>query len=75
MDKGFNDNSLSRAIVIHAAAYVGEAIAKAQGQVGRSWGCPAVRPEISRKLIETIRGGSVVMAYYPEPSWLRASAN
>jgi hypothetical protein len=74
MDKGFNDNSLARAIVIHAAAYVGEAIAKSQGHIGHSWGCPAVRPEISRRLIETLRGGSLVLAYYPDPSWLRAAA-
>jgi hypothetical protein len=72
-EKGVNDNSLSRAIVIHAAAYVSEPVAKAKGQIGRSWGCPAVRPEISRRLIETLRGGALVLAYYPDNSWLQNS--
>jgi hypothetical protein len=59
--------------VIHAAAYVSEPVAKAKGQIGRSWGCPAVRPEISRRLIETLRGGALVLAYYPDNSWLQNS--
>jgi hypothetical protein len=66
LEKGVNDNSMERAIVIHAAAYVNDALAKAKGRIGRSWGCPAIRPEISRQLIETVRGGSLVLAWYPE---------
>ena len=73
LEKGFNDNSLERAIVIHAAAYVSDSIAKAKGQIGRSWGCPAVRPEVSRRLIETVQGGALLLAYYPERSWLQNS--
>jgi hypothetical protein len=73
LEKGINDNCLSRAIVIHPAAYVTEAMAKARGRIGRSWGCPAVRPEISRRLIETLKGGALLLAWYPDPSWLRTS--
>jgi L,D-transpeptidase catalytic domain len=73
MEKGVNDNSMARQIVIHAADYVSEAMAKARGRIGRSWGCPAVRPEISRRLIETLQGGSLVLAYFPDPFWLRTS--
>jgi hypothetical protein len=73
LEKGINDNSMSRAIVIHAADYVSDAIAKAKGQIGRSWGCPAVRPQIARRLIETIQGGTLVLAYYPDRSWLQTS--
>ena len=43
------------------------------GRLGRSWGCPAVRSEIAHKLIDTIRGGSAIFAYYPEKSWLENS--
>jgi hypothetical protein len=32
-----------------------------------------VRPEISRRLIETVQGGSLVLAYYPDRSWLQTS--
>jgi len=73
LEKGFNDNCMARAIVIHAADYVSDVIAAAKGRIGRSWGCPAVRPEISRPLIETLRGGSLILAYYPDSGWMRNS--
>lgn len=73
LEKGINDNSMERAIVIHAAAYISDVIAKNKGRIGRSWGCPAVRPEISRRLIEAVQGGTLVLAYYPDLSWLRNS--
>jgi hypothetical protein len=73
LEKGVNDNSMERAIVIHAASYISDVIAKNKGRVGRSWGCPAVRPEISRRLIEAVQGGTLVLAYYPDLSWLRNS--
>jgi hypothetical protein len=73
LEKGFNDNCMARDIVIHAADYVSDVIAAAKGRIGRSWGCPAVRPEISRPLIETLRGGSLVLAYYPDSDWMRNS--
>src|SRR5262245_32333207 len=34
LDKGFNDLARDRAIVMHGAAYVSEAVAKAQGRLG-----------------------------------------
>jgi hypothetical protein len=63
LDHGLNDHALSRAIVIHGAAYVSEVVGKQIGRLGRSWGCPAVRPEIARTLIDTIKGGTAVFAY------------
>jgi hypothetical protein len=73
LEKGINDNSMERAIVIHAAGYVSDAIAKGKGRIGRSWGCPAVRPEVAHRLIQTLLGGSLVLAYYPDRSWLETS--
>lgn len=63
LDPGLNNHALARAIVIHGAAYVSDVFAKHIGRLGRSWGCPAVRPEIARTLIDTIKGGTVVFAY------------
>ena len=65
LDSGVNDHALARAIVIHGAPYVSEVFAKQIGRLGRSWGCPAVRPEIARTLIDTIKGGTAVFAYGP----------
>jgi hypothetical protein len=73
LERGFNDHARDRAIVIHGAEYVNAKTAKAQGRLGRSLGCPAVRPEIARKLIDAIKEGGLVFAYYPDPAWLRNS--
>jgi len=73
LDHGFNDNALARAIVMHGAPYVSEAIAERIGRIGRSWGCPAVRPEVARTVIDTLKGGALIFAYYPDRKWLKES--
>lgn len=73
LEPGFNDRARDRAIVIHGAPYVSEALIHAQGRLGRSLGCPAVRPAIARQLIDTLQGGSFVFAYYPDSQWLKRS--
>jgi hypothetical protein len=74
LERGVNDRARARAIVIHGAEYVNGAAAKAQGRLGRSLGCPAVRPAVSRRLIDAVKGGGLLFAYYPDPTWLRTSA-
>jgi hypothetical protein len=74
LEEGVNDMAWDRAIVLHGASYVSDEAVKVLGRLGRSWGCPAVRPEISEKIIDTIRGGSPVFAYYPDQNWLSTSA-
>lgn len=73
LDAGFNDNALARAIVMHGAPYVSDAIAERVGRIGRSWGCPAVRTEVARTVIDTLKGGALVFAYYPDRQWLDES--
>ncbi len=73
LDAGFNDNAMARAIVMHGAPYVSEAIAERLGRLGRSWGCPAVRPEVARTVIDTLKGGALLFAYYPDRKWLNES--
>jgi hypothetical protein len=74
LEEGVNDMAWDRAIVMHGASYVSRAAIRALGRLGRSWGCPAVRKEVARKMINTLRGGSPVFAYYPERDWLAKSS-
>jgi hypothetical protein len=74
LEEGINDMAWDRLIVLHGASYVSQEAVKVLGRLGRSWGCPAVRPEVSQKIIDTIRGGSPVFAYYPDKTWLHTSA-
>ena len=72
LEEGVNDNARERLIVIHSAHYVTEDRAD-DHLVGRSWGCPVVRPEISKELIDAIKDGSAVWIYYPDEKWLDES--
>lgn len=74
LEEGVNDMAWDRAIVMHGASYVSRAAIRTLGRLGRSWGCPAVRKEVARKIIDTVRGGSPIFAYYPEEGWLSSSA-
>jgi hypothetical protein len=73
LEKGFNDRAESRDIVFHRADYATAQFAQAHGRLGRSWGCFAVDPKIADSLIHTIKNGTLVFAYYPDPSWLSKS--
>lgn len=73
LEPGVNDRAAARAIVIHGADYVTPKFAVQNGRLGRSWGCPALDPRVSRQVIDTIKGGTAVFAYYPDDAWLSAS--
>ncbi len=73
LEEGVNDMAWDRAIVMHGAYYVSREAIKALGRLGRSWGCPAIRAEIAKNVIDTVRGGSPVFAYYPDKNWLSTS--
>ncbi len=73
LEPGVNDRARDRAIVIHGAEYATSTVARQFGRLGRSWGCPAVDPAIHRALIDGVRGGTAVFAYYPDADWLADS--
>lgn len=60
MDAGFNDNALSRSIVVHGAPYVSQRSIDQLGRLGRSEGCPAVSPKVVNKVINTMKGKTVL---------------
>lgn len=73
LEPGFNSEAKSRSIVIHGADYATSAFASHHGRLGLSWGCPAISPLLVKPLINQIKGGSLVFAYYPDAKWLQNS--
>ncbi|UXI02472.1 murein L,D-transpeptidase catalytic domain family protein [Photobacterium sp. TY1-4] len=63
LTRGINDNARRRYIVVHGAKYATESFIKHHGYLGRSWGCPALPSGLSRQIIDTIKGGSVIYAH------------
>ena len=73
LEPGVNDLARARAIVMHGASYVDPTNALRQGRLGRSFGCPAVRPAVADAIIDTLKGGQLLFAYYPDQQWLANS--
>jgi L,D-transpeptidase-like protein len=65
LDPGVNDRAEARAIVMHGAAYVSPDVVARLGRLGRSQGCPALSPAAAVRVIDLIRDGTVLYAYYP----------
>jgi len=57
-----NSNALSRAIVVHQAAYVGPQIVKACGVLGRSEGCFAVSPADLPVVLQQLGPGRLLVS-------------
>ncbi len=74
LEPGINDRARDRDIVIHAASYVNPLWSQRQGRIGRSQGCPAVRPQVARKVVDTLKDGQFMFAWYPDQRWLKSSA-
>ena len=73
IEKGINDNALSRAIVMHGADYVNESYIASQGYIGRSQGCPAVPVKNGKTIISTLKKGSMLYIYRPDQKYLARS--
>ena len=73
LEPGINDNARDRSIVMHGASYVDPLQALRQGRLGRSLGCPALRPGVARALIDSLKQGQMLFAYYPDRQWLASS--
>jgi hypothetical protein len=65
MEPGINDRAEARTIVMHGAPYVNEQIASKLGRLGRSHGCPALRPAVARAVINLIKDHTLLYAWYP----------
>jgi len=73
IEKGINHNARKRDIVIHKADYVSTDFIEKEGRLGRSWGCPALPNEISKKIIDTIKEGTCIFIYGNDKYYLEKS--
>lgn len=68
-----NDNIRSRAVVMHAADYATADWISRYGRLGRSQGCPALPPKLSRDVINLIKDKTAIFTYYPDADYLNTS--
>lgn len=74
LEAGINDNARARAIVIHGAAYANpRKNFGPNGRLGRSLGCPALPTGLHKKVIDTIKNGTLVYAHSNEAQYASAS--
>lgn len=64
LEKGVNNNALSRGIIMHGAHYANpKCIGPNRGRLGRSLGCPAIPKEAAEKVIDRIKNGSLLYVH------------
>ncbi|MDO4728114.1 MAG: murein L,D-transpeptidase catalytic domain family protein [Bacteroidota bacterium] len=73
LDKGFNDNAKSRAVVIHGADYCSYEFIKNNGRIGRSMGCPSLPRDINDEVINTIKNGTLLYIYADNEEYAQSS--
>ena len=71
LDPGFNDHARSRAIVMHGAWYANPELIRTQGRLGRSQGCPALREQVAKVVIDTLKQRQLLFAYADDAAFLQ----
>jgi hypothetical protein len=71
LDAGFNDRARSRAIVMHGAWYVNPDLIRTQGRLGRSQGCPALRQQVAKVVIDTLKQRQLLFSYADDAAFLQ----
>ncbi|MGY0395011.1 MULTISPECIES: murein L,D-transpeptidase catalytic domain family protein [unclassified Fusobacterium] len=73
LEPGINSNALDRNIVVHGADYATKEFMNKYGFLGRSLGCPAIPEEISKEVIDYIKGGTVLYINGNDENYLQNS--
>jgi len=73
LERGINDRARSRAIVMHGADYVSQAVCNEYGYLGRSWGCPSLPRGQSQSIISSIKNGSCMFLIGNDKNYLSRS--
>jgi hypothetical protein len=71
LDAGFNDHARSRAIVMHGAWYANPELIRTQGRLGRSQGCPALREQVAKVVIDSLKQRQLLFAYAEDAAFLQ----
>ena len=74
VEKGINDLAAKREIIVHGAEYATENFVKKYGRLGRSFGCPVLPPEMVKKVIDQIKGGTCLFLYNPDNQYINTSS-
>ena len=64
LEEGVNDSTFRRDIVLHGATWSSYGtILENGGRLGRSWGCPAVPLPAAGRIVERLKGGSLIYVH------------
>ena len=74
LEPGINSNALKRNIVVHGADYATKEFIDKYGFLGRSLGCPAIPSNISKEVIDYIKGGTVLYINGDDAHYFEKSA-
>lgn len=73
LDRAYNDNARTRAIVMHAADYAKPTVIKTLGRLGKSFGCPALPPTGFALIAKQLKKNAILFHYYPDEKYLKNS--
>ncbi|WP_294704790.1 murein L,D-transpeptidase catalytic domain family protein [uncultured Fusobacterium sp.] len=73
LEPGINSNAMDRHIVVHGADYATKEFMEKYGFLGRSLGCPAIPEDISKEVIDYIKGGTVLYINGNDESYFEKS--
>ena len=73
LERGINDKAKERTIVMHGATYADPSTIRSCGRLGRSLGCPALPLAVSKKIIDTIKGGTLLYIHGDDKTYASRS--
>ena len=73
LEPGINSNAMDRHIVVHGADYATKEFMEKYGFLGRSLGCPAIPEDISKEVIDYIKGGTILYINGNDESYFEKS--
>ena len=73
LERGINDKAKEGAIVMHGATYADPSTIRSCGRLGRSLGCPALPLAVCKKIIDTIKGGTLLYIHGDDKTYASRS--